>query len=239
MLLGEETLVRGMQIWSGAIPSPHAWKNAIALVQNTGGLTVAEPTFPSFGPVNAKSLTQKFDPALSVGKRDLRRQIESPESIGLLATLQKFAVQDAIEDPFNKYCKSVKRLSRQETPNSVGGKRILHYNMDDDDEEEEEGNDSNEDEDEDEDGDDDEDEDEDGDDDEDDGDDDDDEDEDEDDENDDHDDDDHHDDDDDRCDVHDADNNEDEMMMMMMMMRMRMMMMMLMMMMMMMMMRGR
>ena len=25
-----------------------------------------------------------------------------------------------------------RKLSRQETPNSVGGKRILHYNMDDD-----------------------------------------------------------------------------------------------------------
>ena len=100
---------------------PMHGKMPLRSYKNTGGLTVAEPTFPSFGPVNAKSLTQKFDPALSVGKRDLRRQIESPESIGLLATLQKFAVQDAIEDPFNKYCKSVKRLSRQETPNSVGG----------------------------------------------------------------------------------------------------------------------
>ena len=64
--------------------------------KNTGGLTVAEPTFPSCWPVNAKSLTQKFDPALSVGKRDLHGQIESPESIGLLATLQKSAVQDTI-----------------------------------------------------------------------------------------------------------------------------------------------
>ena len=102
---------------------PTHGKMPLRSYKNTGGLTVAEPTFPSFGPVNAKSLTQKFDPALSVGKRDLRRQIESPESIGLLATLQKFAVQDAIEDPFNKYCKSVKRLSRQETPNSVGGEK--------------------------------------------------------------------------------------------------------------------
>ena len=55
-----------------------------------------------------------------------------------------------------KQIDEIQLLSRQETPNSVGGKRILHYNMDDDgheehDDGEEEEEDDHEDEDEDED----------------------------------------------------------------------------------------